>query len=429
MNFQSFVKIKTALLGLFILLLPSVALCQGLSAGLYDAYGVELNGFAELANGWRGKNDPFEKDVSLADLRLQLELGKDLEWGIVKFKGDLLWDMVTKDLLGELREGNLLFSPLDSMDVKVGRQVLTWGTGDLLFINDLFPKDWQSFFIGRDDEYLKAPSDAVKMSFFSPAFAVNFIFTPTFDNSDYIKGRRLSYWNGMLGRTAGRDAVLSAVERNSLGRDSEYSLRLSKNLNNMELALYGYYGFWKTPEGYDSGRGKLYYPRLSVYGFSVRSTIWGGIGNLEAGYYDSREDRNGRNPLIRNSEYRFLAGFERELAPDFTCGLQYYLERMTDYDDYRRSLAPGAPSKDEYRSLFTLRLTRLLLNQNLRLSLFCYYSPTDEDAYLRPQIHYKISDLWAADAGGNIFMGSDDHTFFGQFYDNSNIYARLRRSF
>ena len=44
--------------------------------------------------------------------------------------------------------------------------MLTWGTGDLLFINDLFPKNWKSLAIGRDDEYLKDPSGAVKASFF-----------------------------------------------------------------------------------------------------------------------------------------------------------------------------------------------------------------------------------------------------------------------
>ncbi len=48
------------------------------------------------------------------------------------------------------------------VNLKIGRQVFTWGTGDYLFINDLFPKDYESFYIGRDDEYLKRPSEAVK---------------------------------------------------------------------------------------------------------------------------------------------------------------------------------------------------------------------------------------------------------------------------
>ena len=39
----------------------------------------------------------------------------------------------------------------NAFDLKIGQQVLTWGTGDYVFLNDLFPKDYQSFFSGRDD--------------------------------------------------------------------------------------------------------------------------------------------------------------------------------------------------------------------------------------------------------------------------------------
>ena len=44
-------------------------------------------------------------------------------------------------IVSDLRMASLTFSPADWMDVRVGRQVLTWGTGDLLFLNDLFGDD------------------------------------------------------------------------------------------------------------------------------------------------------------------------------------------------------------------------------------------------------------------------------------------------
>jgi len=61
--------------------------------------------------------------------------------------------------------------------------------------------------------------------------------------------------------------------------------------------------------------------------------------------------------------------------------------------------------------------------------MFTYYSPTDADAYMRPNIRYKIDDHWTVEVGGNVFVGKDDHTFFGQFERNSNIYASLRCAF
>ena len=39
-----------------------------------------------------------------------------------------------------VREAYLKFGLWGKADVKVGRQVVTWGTGDLLFINDVFPR-------------------------------------------------------------------------------------------------------------------------------------------------------------------------------------------------------------------------------------------------------------------------------------------------
>ncbi|HCK32254.1 MAG TPA: hypothetical protein DHW10_01795, partial [Rhodospirillaceae bacterium] len=77
----------------------------------------------------------------------------------------------------------------------------------------------------------------------------------------------------------------------------------------------------------------------------------------------------------------------------------------------------------------TLRLTKMMLNQNLTLSLFNFWSPSDSDGYVRPKANYKINDHWTAEAGGNIFYGESRDTFFGQLEDNTNIYASLRRSF
>lgn len=395
---------------------------------LADKYNTDLYGFIEARQGFRPQNDPYQKTDSISEMRLQLDLTTSMSWGTFKFKGDYYGDLVEEKDVAEVRELNLLVSPLDILDLKLGRQVLTWGTGDLLFINDLFPKDWESFFIGRDDEYLKAPSDAIKASLFFDMFSLDLVYMPLFTNSVYIDGSRLSYWNSLLGSTAGRNAVFVDDERLSFFDDDVFAMRISKNISGAELALYGYYGFWTTPEGYDPAISKGIYPELASFGASIRSNLFGGIGNFEAGYYYSLDDEDGIDPFIRNSEIRLLTGYEIELAKNLTGAVQYYLEYMQDYDEYKSTLISGPP-KDEYRHVFTMRLTKLLMNQNLQISLFTYFSPSDKDGYLRPKAHYKITDQWAAEIGGNVFFGDDDHTFFGQFEDNTNIYAAIRWNF
>ena len=82
--------------------------------------------------------------------------------------------------------------------------------------------------------------------------------------------------------------------------------------------------------------------------------------------------------------------------------------------------------RDRDRHVLTARLTRLLMNQDLRLSLFAFVSPSDQDAYLRPQLHYRLDDSRSVEVGANVFLGEHETTFFGQLQDNSNLYAAFR---
>ena len=387
----------------------------------------EIHGFLELRAGCRMQNDPHEKDISVMEARLQAELFTYTDWAEFKYKGDVWSDGVTEQGEYDSREAWFFSRPTNFLDIKIGRQILTWGTGDLVFLNDMFPKDWQSYFIGRDREYLKAPSDAAKISFFTGPVNVDVVYTPQFDSDRYIIGEYISYWNEKLERRAGQDAIVTADKPDRWFQDDEIAIRIYKNINNYELALYGYHGFWKRPGG-QTHSGVAVFPDLNVYGFSARGQIGPGIGNVECAYYQSVDDESGSNPLVNNSEMRYLAGYTQDLARNFNASLQYYIEYMLDYSDYKASLSSG-PARDRNRHVITLQLTKFLMNQKLELSLSSYYSPSDEDAYLRPNIHYKYTDKLTLETGANIFSGEESHTFFGQFENNTNIYAAVRYSF
>jgi len=402
---------------------------------------LDLTGFWEVRGGIRTQHDPHEKLASLGETRLHLDWEKFWSKFSAHVAGDFLYDEIaaehsvdleTGQGWFDLRQANVSLTPVSFMDIRVGRQILTWGTGDLLFVNDLFPKDWQAFFIGRDIAYLKAPSDAVKVSLYSDLANVDVVYTPRFDADRYVTGQRLSYFNMALDRQAGRDAVVHAQTPDEWFEDDEWAARIFKNIRGYEVAAYGYWGYWKSPAGMNPISGKATFPRLSVYGASVRGKFLKGIGYVEAGYYDSREDRDGDNLFVNNSQLRLLGGYEQDLSqisPDLTVGVQYYIEWMMDYDAYRHALPPGSKMADEVHHVLTCRITKKLLNQNLILGLFSYYSPSDSDAYIRPNIQYKINDHWTVEGGGNVFFGANDFTFFGQFDRDSNVYVALRYGF
>lgn len=403
-----------------------------------SALPFEWNGFVEGRLGHRITTQPYEKPFSLGEMRLQNRIEKSWQKTTLRLSGDLLLDGIrtnkSVDLSNgygvfDLREASILYRPLSNIDIKFGRQILTWGTGDLVFLNDNFAKDYNSFFVGRDEEYLKAPTDALKVSAFSKFANLDVIYTPIMSADRFANGERVSVFSPFSGDVTGRNASLFADKRVSAFSEDELAYRLYKNIQGLELALYGYHGFYKTPQGVDSSSARLYYPHLNVYGASARMAVFSGIGSVEVAYNDSAEDRDGTNPNIPNDQAKLLIGYERELVKELTLGVQYNAEKTLDYNNMRVNSPVGAPLVEEVRHLFTTRLTKTAMNQDLTLSLFVFYSPSDEDGYLRPKASYKVTDALGLDVGGNIFFGEKRSTFFGQLEDNSNIYAGLRYSF
>jgi len=395
------------------------------------------SGFLEARAGGRTRSDPDQSDTTLEELRFNstldyqhsdfsARLSADVRVDDEAESGNLRLDQGKGWL--DLREAWVVWPANDWLDVKAGRQILTWGVGDQLFINDLFPKDWNSFFLGRDQSYLKAPSDALKLAFYGDAVNIDVVWVPVFDADRYIDGERISFFNPIAGDVTG---AANGIPVDRPDQD-EFALRAYRNLSGTELAAYVYSGHWKSPNSIDPARGEFLFPALNVYGASIRGNLAGGVGSAEIGRYDSRDDKSGDKAFIANSESRLLLGYERELVPNLTGGLQYYVERMEDFDAYTQSLeAIGATQgiRDKYRQVWTLRLTWLTFNQSLSASLFTYYSPSDDDAYVQPKIQYKASDQWQLTVGANQFVGEEQDTFFGQFERTSNIYGAVRYSF
>ncbi len=396
-----------------------------------------LTGFFETRLGPRLRNDPNEGDFVIGEARLRLENTWEPGPVVIRVVGDAVFDPVPDNYKPnletgagafDLREANIVWRPLSFADLKVGRQILTWGVGDLVFINDLFPKDYNSFFIGRDDEYLKAPSDAARLSLFSDFANVDLVYTPHFDADRFIDGTRLSYYNPLAGGVVGKNFILSPQWPDRWFKDDEFAGRLYRQLGVFEVAAYGYLGYFKSPAGI-TPMGDFYFPKLAVYGASLRGPLQGGILTAEFGRYISRDDPDGINPFAPNSDVRFLAGFEKEVASNLTAGIQYYAQIRSEQDAFLATLPPGANPSDKTRHLLTLRLTKLMMNQNLTLSLFNFWSPNEDDGHLRLRASYKLSDDWLVEGGGNVFYGPRKDVLFSQLKDNTNIYFAMRRSF
>ena len=338
-------------------------------------------------------------------------------------KGDFSYDHLGRQDQSELREGYVDYTA-GNWDLRVGRQVITWGLGDLVFVNDVFPKDHEALFSGRPLEYLKRGVDAVKLGAY-PEFA-NFelVLSPGFRESRIPDARRFHLYDPMPA-VANRETIKPG--------QGDAGLRIYRDVAGYDAALYLYRGFQRTPSMRPDSmtapaKISYYYPQLSVYGASVSGRAGEGVLSLEAAYYDSREDRSGKDFAVPNSQTRLLAGYQIQPAEDLSLGFQYYAEAMHDYGAYLAALPAGFPVEKRWSHTVTARLTQFFRHQTLRLSAYASYNTSNGDHFVNPELRYSFTDkIWGA-VGANVF-GGKRWGQFGQLSRDDNVYVQLRYAF
>jgi len=413
----------------FLLYLTAALLFFCASALSSYAADVSIHGFiqgnysADVA-----KSNPDGGDFKWAEERLQLKLDANKEPFHFFLKADAFYDHIDNKADIELREGYVDYTD-KKWDLRAGRQVITWGAGDLIFINDIFPKDYESFFSGRPMEYLKKGIDGVKIGAYPEFASFEFIVIPVFEPNNYTDARRFYMFDPMPSVT-NRETKDPATNL----ENTELALRAYRDIAGFDTSIYFYRGFYRKqymiPDNLtNTTKITFHYPKLSAYGASIQGRALDGVLSLEAGYYDSRQDRAGTNYTVPNSQTKFLIGYQRQLWEDFTAGVQYFTEYMHDYSEYKKAQPGGLPKDKKIGQLTSVRLTQLLMHQTLKLSLFSFYSISDGDYLIKPEIKYNFSDkLWAA-IGGNIFGGGERWSQFGQLDKNDNVYLQVRYEF
>lgn len=371
--------------------------------------------------------NPDGRDYKWLEERAQIKLDASSGAWRLLGKGDFSYDHLGRPYQSkdesELREGYVDYTA-GNWDLRAGRQVITWGLGDLVFVNDVFPKDYEALFAGRPLEYLKRGVDAMKIGVYPEFASFELVAAPGFRASRIPDARRFHLFDPMPA-VAGRETVTPD--------QGEAGLRIYRDIAGYDAALYLYHGFQRTPAMRPDSltapaRITYFYPKLSVYGASLSGRAGAGVLSLEGAYYDSREDRSGNDFTVPNSQSRLLIGYQIQPVEDLSLGFQYYTEYMHDYDAYRVTLPAGFPAEERRSHTVTARLTQFFLHQTLRLSLYALYNASNDDRFVNPELRYSFTDqVWGA-VGANLF-GGKPWGQFGQLARDDNVYFQVRYEF
>ena len=400
---------------------PEDALQQGLFQN------ISLHGFLQgNYSGDASYPNPDGSELKLAEERVQLRL--DASEGSFRFflKTDAFYDHLSEGAGLDCREGFVDYTS-SKWSATIGRQVITWGVGDLLFINDVFPKNYAAFFSGRPLEYLKDGVDGAKIGIYPDFASFELVVIPFFTPDTFPSPNR--FWE--FGIPIEPSSITNGNGTPSTDlKNTQFALRAYREIAGFDASVYLYRGFYGQSSiipvnPATQTKLMVLYPELSDYGASLQRNALGGVLSLETGYYDMREESI--NPTLPRSQVRSLVGYQKQLWTDFTVGVQYYREDIDDRSAFISSLPPGYPQVDDLQ-LTTIRLTQFLRHETLKLSFFAFYNPSEGDYMLNPEIRYSFSDhVWAA-VGANLF-GGPKATQFGQLRKDNNVYTQLRYEF
>lgn len=421
---------KAAGVSFFLRSLKSIALAALLfSSASALAVEIDVHGFLMGTASSRVNSTPLKTGEKnnwlLSEERLQVELSAESDEGDTAMvaKINFLNDHVAGNADIDVRElyGEYI---ADDFEVRIGRQMLTWGVTDRLFINDVFPKNWSAFFAGQPLEYMKIGSDMAKVFLFGDSWDVELALIPI-AQFDITPG---------TDRFVVFDPGFSVVEPENRLSNGELAGRLHTTFGTTDIALYAFKGFWHQPDKGVSGTN-IIYPRLNSYGFTVQDTVMGGVLSLETGFYHSIDDNSGTDPLIANSQYRYMVGYEREVATDVTLGLQWYGEVMNNHASYLAAAEPafqaglGPKPLPAHRKIVTANLRALWMNQTLTTSMFFMGIGDAGGRMLNPDVHYAVTDSFSVNAGGHAFWGGHGTGMLGTMKHDDNIYMNLKWTF
>ncbi len=309
-----------------------------------------------------------------------------------------------------------------SWDIRIGRQIITWGKADGLQITDIIcPGDFTEF-ITRDFDDIRIPVDALKFRYMTDLTNVEIIWQPFFKNAILPGGN--SPWAIPL--SIDRELYnLPKLPEKSL-KNCEIAGKISFFLSGIDFAFSGFYTWDDLPIVHEKridGRSQYCpeYHRVSFLGFEINKPINDFVIRSEVAFYHDKymrslktKDKTDKKDLLKK-----MIGLDWYPGNDWTCSAQIANDLILDY---QHELVD-----DENNTLITLNISKKICRQTLEISNMIYFGINESDFYEKIAIDYALTDEFHVSCGADIFSGEKGK--FGRYEDNSQVWMKGKFNF
>lgn len=387
-----------------------------------------LGGF--IRTDYYSASKRLDNQKSLPGLTFQPKaLPKFGSWGDAKIEARITDDNLRADnrFQGRLLEGyvNLYFGDLD---LRVGKQIITWGRADALNPTDLLtPKDF-TLLSAKDEEERRIGTAAVKVNYYRGDYTLSLIWLPVFNPST-------------IPLTAPPGFRLTEDKR-SQGRwtDQGFAVKFDHTGGDFDWSVSYYYGLDVIPTGRSvtPTLAQLTHNRIHMVGADFARTL-GRFGLRGETAFVQTQDPGGSDIIVKNPYVFYVLGVDHDVTEDLNINLQAYQRLIINYQDMFTIPDPAVRNvavlnvifhqqMDRIQEGLTGRIKAQWWNDTLEAELLGVWNANRSDFFVRPSVSYAFTDTWKGFMGWDVFNGRKE-SLYGFLQNNTAFFAELRATF
>lgn len=380
-----------------------------------DELSLQLNGFVDSYHALQ-LGSPYK--VMSSRTRLRLEMRANYGEASLFSSVNLAYNSLIKEQSGAfLREAYFDYAG-KYLEVKAGRQIVTWGVADGLRITDLIsPMDYTEF-MANDYDDIRVPVNAINLKYPGESFSAELVFVPVPEYFVMPSGED-NPWSMPVPEGVSMD--LSGTPEKHI-KNSEVGTRLRFFLENLDFSLTALRTFNKSPvtiADYDPETKSVViqgiYKPMYVLGGDLSIPVSEFVVRGEmAGYFGEPIALNDSRRYRLRKTFNALLGLDWYAGDNWTFMVQYMHKVIMDY---RKELG-----MDQNTSMVTARISKEVLNNTLKLSVYGMYDIDNVSFYIRPAADYLLNDQITLSLGADILGGR--RGTFKTYEDNTQIWVK-----
>lgn len=380
----------------------------------------QFNGFVDT---YHAVQTEWPHDLTSSRTRLRMEMRVDYENAYLFASLNGIHNSILDDRTGvQLQEAYFDYQN-DFVEIKAGRQIVVWGVADGLRVTDLIsPVDYTEF-MSSDYDDLRMAVDGVRLRYPGERVNAEVVYVPA-PRYFQMPMDKENPWRPDLPENASLDFPDGPDPR---FKNGDFGTRLQFFLSNLDFSIAALHTHNQSPvsvAGYDPVKDSIV-----IRGVHETLTMFGGDVSMPLGEFVIRAEmaeyldealgyKNGMD-YARKNTFNALGGIDWYAGDNWTFMVQYLHKYIADYSDKL--------SAEKNSSQVTFRISKELLNNTLKLSLFGMFDIDNLGYYGRASGDYSVTDQVMISLGYDHFGGKR-----GQLagYDkNREVWAKAKYYF